>query len=272
MFNEFPDYELVTLDKISGWAIENKKRLRYQTDAKFNNGSLAMMFDSYKKAMGNSQKGTLCKYYGDNEEQTFDNLSEFVRKNYNRFGRYFAYFYLQHLNHTAGIPNVPSSLMLNEHDPSESHRKGLLLALGMDDRLDDRFTSEEYLTLELKAKEILQEMRLRFPELKSELNFFTMETFLCAYKKLFRVRDGRYLGYYIARQAIDIENTRKCEWHGIDWDVLYQARTECLHKNVITDTIDKSRFEEFITYGSLTKLEMMFPEDKNNFGINEFFL
>ena len=47
--NEFPDFELATVDRITQWNTTNYKRLRYQTDTKWNKGHLPTMFASYQK-------------------------------------------------------------------------------------------------------------------------------------------------------------------------------------------------------------------------------
>lgn len=270
LFNEFPDFELVTLEKITKWSLENKQRLHYQTDTIQNKNTLPIMFESYKKNIGNiTQQSWFEKHSGDNEEQTFDNLMKVICSDFYNFGRFITYYYLQHLNHTTNIKNEPSSLMLSDSG-SESHRKGLLYALGMEEKINEKITKEEYADLEKIALEIKQEMKIRFPELIPEIDFFTMETALCAYKKLFRERSGRYLGYYIARQAMDIECTRKLQWPGIDWSVLYQSREECLDKRVIENVIDKTRYPEFLNYGNWRKLELMFDGEGINDGLTEF--
>ena len=55
---------------------------------------------------------------------------------------------------------------------------------------------------------------------------FSMETALCAYKKLWRVKRGRYVGYYLDRQSEEIQKAEQDGWQGIHWDVLWQAREE----------------------------------------------
>lgn len=251
LINEFPDFELATEDRITQWNIENRKRLRYQQDTKRNSaGHLDSMFSSYKKFMGNSlQRNTFEKYYGDNEIQTFNNLWKVVKINFHKFGRYSAWFYLQHLKHTANISMEPSSLMLDEFKPSRSHRNGLLLALGRDDEYNKELTKLEYKLLEGKAKDLLEETKSRKPELASEIDLFTMETCLCSFKKIFRNSRSRFLGYYLMRQHVEIETVSKDGWYGIDWDVLYQARKECLDQRLLK--LDSDIKNDFLTTGNI---------------------
>ena len=73
--NEFPDFELATVDRITQWNATNYKRLRYQTDTKWNKGHLPAMFESYQKFIGNkSQREVMESYYGYTEEENFDTL------------------------------------------------------------------------------------------------------------------------------------------------------------------------------------------------------
>jgi RNAse (barnase) inhibitor barstar len=264
LMNEFPDYELATVDRMTQWNATNYKRLRYQTDTKWNKGHLPTMFESYQKFIGNrTQRETLESYYGDNEKQNFDALWSVLKGNLHKFGRYSTWFYMQHLRHTAGIRIEPSSLMLDDYDGSRSHRNGLLLAIGKDDDYDRKLNRVEYAYLENVSWGIIIEMRERFPELANQIDYFTMETCLCSFKKIFREHHGRYLGYYLDRQAEEIIKAENDGWYGIDWDVLWDARNETIdlrldHKR----GIDKERFSSFVNTGKLENLEWMFDDEE----------
>ena len=262
--NEFPDFELATVDRITQWNTTNYKRLRYQTDTKWNKGHLPAMFASYKKFIGNkSQREVLESYYGSTDTENFDNLWAVVKDSLHKFGRYSTWFYLQHLKHTAGIRITPSSLMLSDFDGSRSHRNGLLLALGRDDDYDRKLTSADYSNLESQATEILLESKARFPDLTDQIDFFTMETCLCSFKKIFREKHGRYLGYYLDRQAEEIMQSEKDGWYGIEWQVLWDARNETIDLRLDDKRgIDKERFPNFIRTGRLENLEWMFEDEQ----------
>jgi hypothetical protein len=273
LMNEFPDYELATVDRMTQWNTANYKRLRYQTDTKWNKGHLPTMFASYQQFIGGrTQRERLESYYGDNEKANFDNLWEGIKFSLHKFGRYSTWFYLQHLKHTAGVRIDPTSLMLDDYDGSRSHRNGLLYALGQEDSVDRKLTAVEYANLESQAKEILTETQARFPELASSIDYFTMETCLCSYKKIFREHHGRYLGYYLDRQAEEIIKVEGDGWYGIDWDVLWQSREETIdlrldHKR----GIDKEKFKYFINTGKMDNLEWMFDDEQRQpFGLEEF--
>ena len=273
LMNEFPDYELATVDRMTQWNTTNYKRLRYQTDTKWNKGHLPTMFESYQKYIGNkTQREKIESLYGNTEKDNFDNLWASVKSSLHKFGRYSTWFYLQHLKHTAGVRIDPTSLMLDDYDGSRSHRNGLLYALGQEDSVDRKLTAVEYANLESQAKEILTETQRRFPELASSIDYFTMETCLCSYKKIFREHHGRYLGYYLDRQAEEIIKVEGDGWYGIDWDVLWQSREETIdlrldHKR----GIDKEKFSYFIKTGKLDNLEWMFDDEQRQpIGLEEF--
>jgi hypothetical protein len=262
--NEFPDYELATVDRITQWNTANYKRLRYQTDTKWNKGHLPAMFESYQTFIGNgTQREKLESYYGDNEKENFDNLWKGIKSSLHKFGRYSTWFYIQHLKHTANILVDPTSLMLDDYDGSRSHRNGLLCAIGKQDDMDRKLTASEYANLESQAYEILCETKERFPELASSIDYFTMETCLCSFKKLFRTKHGRYLGYYLDRQAEEIKQAEQDGWYGIDWNVLWQARNETIDLRLDQDRgIDKDRFSSFLNSGKLENLEWMFDDEE----------
>jgi hypothetical protein len=270
LMNEFPDFELATVDRITNWNTENYSRLRYQTDTKWNKGHLPSMFSSYQKFIGDkTQKEVLESYYGDNEQKSFDNLFKVIKTELHKFGRYSTWFYLQHLAQTASIELTPTSLFLSDFEGSKSHRNGLLLALSKDDLLNERLSPKEYQELETEATQILIEMNHRFPNLTPDL--FTMETALCSFKKLFRISKGRYLGYYLDRQSEEISKCQSDKWNGIDWNVLWQARNESLHQSLSNkSTIQKQKFSTFLNQGNLDNLNMMFPSDKKILNLESF--
>jgi hypothetical protein len=273
LINEYPDFELATYDRMNAWNTENYKRLRYQTDTKWSKGHLPDMFKSYHEFVGSGlQREAFELHMGDNEFQNFDNLYAQVKDKFYKFGRYSAWFFLQHLNHTADIPNVPSTLLLNDYSGSRSHRNGLLMALGMDDKYDEKLSIEEYQNLEAAGREIMEEVKIRFPHLTSDVNPFTMETCLCSFKKVFREHHGRYLGYYNDRVAEEIRKVEADEWNGIEWRVLWEAREETLDKRIYESKfINKGKFSDLVKTGNIDRLDWMFSEDnKVVSGLEEF--
>jgi hypothetical protein len=275
LINEFPDFELATVERITEWNTQNYKRLRYQTDTKWNKGHLPVMFESYKNFVdGNQQETFNSLLTGNTPTENFDILFGEVKTKLHKFGRYSTWFYLQHLKDTVGIDIEPSSLLLNDYSGSKSHRNGLLHALDKEELIDHKLTPTEYFYLEEEAKEILLETRERFPELK--FDFFLMETALCSFKKIFRSHHGRYLGYYLDRQCLEIKNAELDGWVGIDWHVLWQARTETLDPRLERQTgIDIERFKEYPELHYIKNLDWMFDVEweipKESFVLEAFF-
>lgn len=263
LMNEFPDFELATVDRMEQWNTANYKRLRYQTDTKWNKGHLPAMFESYQKFIGNKpQREVMESYYEGDSKRNFDALWVVLKRELHKFGRYSTWFYMQHLHHTSGIDIEPSSLMLDDYDGSRSHRNGLLLAAGRDDDYDRKLTRDEYRDLESFGEGIRVEMLDRFPHLKDQINFFTMETCLCSFKKIFRERHGRYLGYYLDRQSEEIQQCENDGWYGIEWQVLWDARNELIENSLVgRKKIDKEKFSLFLNSGKIEKLEMMFDDE-----------
>jgi hypothetical protein len=273
LLNEFPDFELATVGRMTQWNTANYKRLRYQTDTKWNKGHLPEMFASYQKFIGDkSQREVMESYYGDNESRNFDNLWNVLKGDLHKFGRYSTWFYLQHLKHTAGVRVDPTSLMLDDYSGSRSHRNGLLYALGKDDLCDTKLTQSEYAGLESESTSILMETRSRFPDLADQVDFFTMETCLCSFKKIFREHHGRYLGYYLDRQAEEIMQCEKDGWFGIEWQVLWDARNETIDLRLDSKRgIVKENFTSFVRTGKMSNLEWMFDDEEYvNTGLEMF--
>ena len=260
--NEFPDYELTTVDRLNWWNGENYKRLRYQTDTKYNKGHLPTMFESYQKEIGKSlQSDYFANLLADNERDSFYSVWKTVKEKFHKFGRYTTWFYMQHLYSTCDIPVVPDTLWFDDYSGSRSHRNGFLYAIGREDLVDQKLDTKTSEWLESEAKSFLQEMNLRYPQYKKDINFYTMETCLCSFKKIFREHHGRYLGYYLDRQAEEIKQCQSDGWYGIEWEVLWQAREETLDSRLTGKLgINKEKFASFINTGSMDKLEWMYDD------------
>jgi hypothetical protein len=264
IWNEFPDMELIGVDRINQWNSNNYKRLRYQTDTKWNKGHLPAQFLSYKQWVnGRTQRETFRPFLDGTPRENFDRLFKEVKTKFHKFGRYSTWFYLQTLKQCCGLPIEPSNLMLDDHDGSRSHRNGLCMALGLDNWYDQKLTTNQINILDAEAYYILQEVKKDFPN----TDYFDMETCLCSYKKIFRKKHGRYIGYYLDRQAEEIMQCEKDEWNGIDWQPMWDARNETLQIKLLTNKIDKSKMLLYLDEGVLDATGMF---EQKQIGIESF--
>jgi hypothetical protein len=232
------------------------------------------MFASYQQFIGKgTQRERFDSLMDSDPTKTFDNFWNSIKSNLHKFGRYSTWFYLQHLRHTAGVEMEPTSLMLNDYSGSRSHRNGLLFALGRDGDYDQKLTAKDYDKLEEESISILSEVRERYPELAAEADFFTMETCLCSFKKIFREHHGRYLGYYLDRQADEIKKVEQDGWYGIEWEVLWQSRKETIDSRLNHKRgVDKSLYSHFVQNGDILRLDWMYNDlNEVNFGLEKFF-
>jgi hypothetical protein len=273
LLNEFPDFELATPSRIEKWNSENYKRLRYQTDTKWNKGHLPSMFVSYKKFIGNgTQQEKFESLYGNNPKENFENIWDAIKTNLHKFGRYSTWFYMQHLKHTAGLLIEPTSMMFSDFAGSASHRNGFCLALGKPEWVDQKLSPTEIAGLEREAISVQEEVKTRYPDIAHLVDAFTMETALCAFKKIFRKRDGRYLGYYLDRQAEEILVAEKDGWSGIEWEVLWQARSECLDNRLVRKTgIQDHLFSLFLETGDIKYSEWLENKQSKSYTLEDFF-
>jgi hypothetical protein len=117
--------------------------------------------------------------------------------------------------------------------------------------------------LEEEAKELLEETRRQYPHVADKADFFAMETALCSFKKLFRKSRGRYLGYYIDRQAEEIMKVEQDDWWGIDWTPMWDARKETLENKWLNNKIEKYKMELYLDTGD-------FEESSSGHGLEGF--
>lgn len=263
IWNEFPDFENVDMERLELWNKENYKRLVYETDNKWQKGHLPAMYKSYKDNIESSGCCTQREFFmslcGDDENDNFDLCLKFIVKNFFKFGRYLTWFYLQTLRETCDLPVMPRDLLLKDSS-SESHRNGLFYALGMEEAIELPFDKEMHQFLDQEADQILSEMRKEYPDI--EPDNFTLETTLCAFKKVFRKKHGRYLGFYIDRQAENIKRAEISGFDGVDWDLLWQAREEMLDPRLLRNKVDERRMWHFLDTGEMQLIDW-FSGSKN---------
>ena len=269
IWNEFPDMELVGVDRLREWNNENYSRLRYQNDTKWNKGHVADQFVSYKEWVGDkTQHDRFQEYLTDDPYKNFHTLWEVVNS-WHKFGRYTSWFYLQTLKQCGGVNLDIENLWLHDHSGSRSHRNGLCFAVGKDEWYNEKMDAKKIQFLEDEAREMLLEVRNRFPDVATKADYFAMETALCSFKKLFRSRDGRYLGYYLDRQAEEISKIEKDGWFGIDWKPMWDARNENIDKKYLTNLVDKSKMDIFLQTGKID-YNSTFGSEMSDVGLARF--
>lgn len=265
VWNEFPDMELVGVDRLRDWNNTNYRRLRYQTDTKWNKGHLADQFVSYQRYVGErTQHSALTQGFVGDPVKDFYTLWETVNA-FHKFGRYSSWFYIQTLKQCCDIPVDVDSLWLHDYSGSRSHRNGLCYALGKEDWVDQKLDKDQIAFLESEAKEMLEETKLKYPQVADKADFFAMETCLCSFKKLFRRKHGRYLGYYLDRQSEEIRKVERDGWDGIDWTPMWDARNETIDREWLKGRIDKELFNLFLDTGDFH------PKDRTN-ALEDFFV
>lgn len=253
--NEFPDFENVDIDRLTDWNSKNYKRLRYQKDQKWQKGHLPKMFLSYQeliKRNGDTQKSFFQKFITKDPQESFDILYKIIVKEFYKFGRYSAWFYLQTLKETCDLNIFPENLLLN-HENTHTQRDGLCYSLAMDEfvGVKDLYKNNEVISvLNDFSKEFLRNFNVKYPALRADM--FLLETVLCAFKKTFRRKKGRYLGYYLDRQYEDIALVESDNWPGINWGLLWQGRDEILDKRVNRKTgVVNNDMEYFLNTGNI---------------------
>lgn len=250
IWNEFPDMELVGIDRLRDWNNENYKRLRYQTDTKWNKGHLPAQFESYRDWVGErSQYEAITHGFVGDKVKDFYTLWDNVNK-IHKFGRYSSWFYIQTLKQCCNIPIDTDSLWFHDYSGSRSHRNGMCYAVGKKEWIDKKLNKSQIEFLESTALELLEATKDKYPKVAHKADLFAMETCLCSFKKLFRTRDGRYLGYYLDRQVEEIKKVEKDGWVGIDWTPMHDARKETIDPNYLTNQIEKSKMSLFLETGN----------------------
>lgn len=215
IYNEFPDYSNISINRLREWWDNNKNNLLFQTDRlriKSNNQFVEMV-QSYKSIVGDNQQ----KYFKSN------NLKEIYNKiiSIKYVGRFSLFNYLDVLNQITDVNIKPKYLNMIE---AESCRNGICYAINKSDWINKKLNANEYKILHNQFLKYLKEL---------QGDVFQIETTLCAYKK-YR-QDKRYIGFYIERMRKEIKHYENTNIKGIAWECLWQFRAETFNQDYLNE-------------------------------------
>lgn len=264
LINEYPDLESVDIPRLTKWWEEINHLCPFQTDKLKQRKFLPETVESYQKLVNGDQKKFFDGLLVGSGNENFELMWNSTYRNVKHFGRFSVWNWSQMLKQVAGYNIEPSTLLLGESF-SESHTHGSCYVCNKDEwakkerYIEDgkrkkkvhKFLKEEKEFLEDEMNDILNHLSENSDVIVD--NYF-LETVLCSFKKLFRERDSRYVGYYLDRQAKDIRDIESKGWYGVDWSILWDARREILDSSLTDDNrILKERFLEDIEEKILPK-------------------
>lgn len=247
IWNEYPDLELVDIPRLTLWWNDNQTLIPFQVDKMKQRKDFVATVDSYKQLVGGSQKRYFDKLLSSKSPQeNFDKLWAPL-KGIAYFGRFSIWNWCQALKHIAKYNIEPTTLMIGEPD-STSFTDGLAHAFGMPEKATQKVVSngkksKVYYKWSDEEKQVMEKLCAM---LKKPLNLdnFQIETLACAFKKIWRSNNSRYVGYYNDRMADDIRKTA-VHWPGVDWQLLWDARDACIPKEYIHNNlgVDTDKFK-----------------------------
>ncbi len=249
LFNEYPDMELVDINRITDWWDKVQRDAPFQQDKLKQRKYLPETIQSYQTMVGHQGEAEYFdKLLSGTAEENFDILWNEAYKPIRHFGRFSVWNWAQMLKHVAGYDIEPTSMMFGNKAESITH--GMAYVLGWTCRVykkrwNDPVTGKRKKMTHNWVKPEIELMEKEALSLREELqcSFFEIETVLCAFKKLFRERDSRYVGYYHHRQGSDIRRLENLSWYGVPWYLLRQAREENLDSIYLGNEICKPIFK-----------------------------
>lgn len=228
VFNEFPDPENVDMNRLNKWWENNKKRVDFQSDRKkFQNfggkQSFPTCVESFLKLTNGNPEKIYSKFLAtQNLEKRYEEVYDFSNKIVT-FGRFTLFNFVEALNEITDLKTSPNVLDLRN---ATSSRNGLCYACNLPNQVELHHKKAlEPINFDLLQQNLVKlkdELQKECPELN--VNFWNLETVLCAFKKLFW--NDRYFGYYIDRQQEEILLMEKNVPEGIEWQILWDFRKE----------------------------------------------
>lgn len=245
IWNEYPDLELVDIERLSSWWLIKQKHIPFQQDKMKQRKDFVSTVHSYKALVGDNQKRYFDTLLTGTASDNFKALWGLSSTDIKYFGRFSIWNWCQALKHVAGYNINPNKLMVGEKS-SVSFTDGLAYAFGHPEKATVKVkvngkTVKQVYSWSQPEKD---EMERKCAQLKFSLGIdnFELETLACAYKKIWRTHESRYVGYYNDRIADDIKSV-ETYWSGVDWKLLWDARIHCVPKKYIHNSgVDKSKF------------------------------
>lgn len=245
IWNEYPDAELVDIERLDDWWLKSQKSIPFQQDKMKQRKNFVDTVSSYKKLVGESQKEYFDNLLSGSSFENFDRLWNLSSSDIKFFGRFSIWNWCQALKHVAGYKIDPKRLMVGEKD-SVSFTDGLAYAFGYPEKVTKKTkingkSVKQLYNWSLSEKAEMESICNQFKQ-KLGIDNFQLETLACAYKKIWRTHESRYVGYYNDRIADDIKSVQPY-WIGVDWQLLWDAREHCVPKRYIHNSgVDKSKF------------------------------
>lgn len=232
IYNEFPDYENVDVDRLWRWWNENKGRCVFQTDRRWvkSKNSFVPMFESYRDWCAGVTQGQKWQSLNSGDPfLTYDIAFEDCGK-IEQMGRFSLFLFLEAVHVVTGFPMKPRSMDIREAD---SCRNGLAEAIGRP-KLNTHLSGARLPTPALEYLQGCFDMMVsKLTAADPRNTVCNIETTLCAYKKY--KLGKRYIGYYLDRQAGEIEAMQKNVREGVDWSVLWDYRRETYQKQFLKE-------------------------------------
>lgn len=261
MITHLPRPEFITPSKMTSWWFANKSKLIFESDRRYvkNCNEFPKMFASYRDYTKSGQLKTFMKLRRDTHQKTYEKIYSEVERRLYYFSRYSTFMYLETIYNLTKFPMTATGLNLRE---ARTSRNGLCCALGKDDWVRKKgaatkLSSEQFQYLQSQLRKIYRELVTEYPDVPT--TYWNLETSLCAYYKLFRAK--RYVGYYIDRQMLEIEEMEKLAPDGADWRLLWKFRREHFHPLTLGEIqgwhgIRKNMMNYFLNTGQYVPHEM----------------
>lgn len=237
MYNEFPDFAVVDVGRLSRWWDANRHKLIFQTDRAWirSRNQFVEVFCSYRDLVrrlsrcGFSQREAVMRAFAGATDQ-YQAYDLFCRNfNIKLFGRFANFLYTELLANVCGIP-IGVRFDIRE---AESSRNGLVFALGLEESLytgrTGRQLPEQAIVYLNSGLAFISRQIQQINILPRHKSLWSIETTLCAYKK-HRLNGKRWVGYYIDRMRKEIEKleatTGTAAGGGVSWRPLWEFRRE----------------------------------------------
>ena len=236
IYNEFPNFSEIDLEKMQEWNVKNMARQKYARDCKYNKGRITDQVASMKEIIG--PKSSLKDYFQNlvqqNEHDTFTKVYSEVNDKFYKFGRMTSWLVCQILFETADFPAMPKT-MLASHPSSWSVRSGLMYAYNRDDLIEAKdkslkLTQNDIEWVDYKEQELFDKAK-SYLGAKHEKIFshYLLESHLCQYKKL--MLGGDYAGHS-SGDHVSRANWLSNRWPEVDFHAFYNEVVQGHHELV----------------------------------------
>lgn len=262
----FPNFESINMTDLDKWNRETLPLQTFATDTRYNKGHIVKITESIQEWTNKFGQGSLKKtlehFLVDDPVKSFQNIYEEIRT-LHKYGRMTTWLTTQCLMETAKLPIKPDTMFIIDLG-NTSVWNGMCYFQEIEHMtVGDKYAG--YVPTPTDKEKFIQYEKNLFSEAMDKidhpyLSYFTLETHLCQFKKLFVGRD--YPGQNIG-DAVNRYKNFKEKWPNVSFKAFEDAVNDVMYDVIKWHEESKEMMKLFHLTGQPINMHNLYPDIPN---------